>query len=65
MIFEGHMVISANEINIEWGQYSKKLYTPTQLAHFHNQFFDNVTREVREIKSKLKNSDEAQELSHN
>ena len=54
------MVNSAKEINIEWGQYFKKLYTPTQRAHFDNQFFDNVTREVREIKSTLHNSDEAQ-----
>ena len=54
------MVNSAKEINIGWGQYFKKLYTPTQRAHFDNQFFDNVTREVREIKSTLQTSDEAQ-----
>ena len=37
MIFEGRTANSAKEINIGWGQYFKKLYTPTQRDHFDNQ----------------------------
>ena len=60
MIFEGHIANSTKEINIGWGQYFKKLYTPTQRDHFDNQVFANVTREVREIKNTLQNCNEAQ-----
>ena len=56
IIFHGQSYNTAKEINKEWAQHFRNLYTPTQSDHFDANFYDMVSQEVRQIKSTLENS---------
>ena len=56
LIFNGRHCITSAEINDGWANYFADLYSPTQAAHFDEEFSVTIRNEMENIKSDLESS---------